>query len=200
MSSLQHYLFCPRQCALIHLEQIWEENLYTAEGRLLHHRVDAGGTENRGNVRLAFGIPIRSLRLGVSGKADLVEFHRRPDGSWQPYPVEKKRGRRKEEDWDRVQLCAQGMCLEEMLKETVSEGALFYEKERRRETVIFDESLRRRTAETAASVHGMLGSGITPPPDYAKKCDSCSLVAKCLPRKSGSGNVDDYYRSMLSVP
>lgn len=185
LSALQHYLFCPRQCALIHVEQIWEESRLTAEGRILHERVDAGGVEKRRDVRRAFGLPIRCLRLGLTGKADVVEFHRQADGRWTPYPVEHKRGRRKEEDWDRVQLCAQALCLEEMLGVSVPEGALFYGKEQRREVVEINEALRRKTEEVAAGVHRMLEEGRTPPPEYSPKCDRCSLVDICLPRGVG---------------
>lgn len=201
LSALQHYLFCPRQCALIHLERIWEENRYTAEGRLQHQRVDAGGSEKRRDVRQAFGLPIRSLRLGISGKADVVEFHRCEGGSWRPYPVEHKRGRRKEEDWDRVQLCAQALCLEEMLGTSVPEGALFYEKERRREVVLLEEGLRWRTEELARSVHELMTAERTPPPVYTPKCDACSLISQCLPKDVGSkGRVGGYFARMLEAP
>ncbi len=202
LSALQHYMFCPRQCALIHVEQIWEESGLTAEGRILHERVDAGGVEKRGDVKRAFGLPIRSLRLGLAGKADVVEFHRRPDGSWQPYPVEYKRGRRKKEDWDRVQLCAQALCLEEMLNVGVPEGALFYGKEQRREVVEIGDGLRRETEDVATAVHRMLAEGRTPAPEYARKCESCSLVSTCLPRGVGGrgGRVARYLTKALEEP
>ena len=198
LSALQHFMFCPRQCALIHLEQIWEENRFTAEGRLQHQRVDAGGSEKRRDIRQAFGLPIRSLRLGISGKADVVEFHRGEDRSWCPYPVEHKRGRRKEEDWDRVQLCAQALCLEEMLSIPVPEGALYYEKERRREVVLLEEGLRQRTEELARSVHELMAEERTPPPIYMPKCDACSLVSRCLPKDDGSNMLlEDYFTRMM---
>ena len=202
LSALQHYLFCPRQCALIHVEQIWVESRLTAEGRILHERVDEVGAEKRRDVKRVFGLPIRCLRLGLVGKADVVEFHRQADGRWQPYPVEHKRGRRKEEDWDRVQLCAQALCLEEMLTVSVPEGALFYGKEQRREVVAIDDTLRRKTEEVAAAVHRMLAEGRTPPPEYAPKCDSCSLVQICLPRGvGGRGNrVARYLVKVLEEP
>jgi CRISPR-associated exonuclease Cas4 len=187
LSALQHFMFCPRQCALIHVEQIWVESGLTAEGRLQHERVDAGGAETRRDLKRVFGLPIRSLRLGLVGKADVVEFHRQVDGTWIPYPVEHKRGRRKEEDWDRVQLCAQALCLEEMLQVAVAGGALFYGKEQRREVVAIGDDLRRKTEEVAAAVHRLIADGCTPPPNYTKKCDSCSLVQVCLPRGVGGG-------------
>lgn len=202
LSALRHYSVCPRQCALIHVEQIWEESRLTAEGRLLHERVDEGGSEKRRDVRRVFALPIRCLRLGLTGKADVVEFHRQADGRWQPYPVEHKRGRRKEEDWDRVQLCAQALCLEEMLGVSVPEGALFYGKEQRREVVSIDDALRRTTEEVAAAVHRMLADGRTPPAEYAHKCDSCSLVDVCLPKGIGRrGNrVARYLENAMKEP
>ena len=202
LSALQHYMFCPRQCALIHVEQIWEESRLTAEGRILHDRVDAGGAEKRRDVKRVLGLPIRCLRLGLVGNADVVEFHRQADGRWTPYPVEHKRGRRKEEDWDRVQLCAQALCLEEMLNVSVPEGALFYGKEQRREVVEIGDELRRKTEEVAAAVHRMLAEGRTPPPAYAPKCDNCSLVGICLPRAvGGRGNrVARYLASVTEEP
>jgi len=202
LSALQRYMFCPRQCALIHLEQIWEENRLTAEGRILHERVDEGGAEKRRDVKRVFALPIRCLRLGLVGKADVVEFHRQADGTWRPYPVEHKRGRRKQEDWDRVQLCAQALCLEEMLNVSVPEGALFYGKEQRREVVAISEALRRETEEVAAAVHRMLAEGRTPPPEYAPKCESCSLVEVCLPQKVGSrsNRVARYLAKVLEAP
>jgi CRISPR-associated exonuclease Cas4 len=116
LSALQHFVVCPRQCALIHLESVWIENERTAEGRIEHERVDRGGAETRGEVRRAYGVPLRSLRLGLAGKADVVEFHATPGvGQERPFPIEHKRGRPKRGDEDRVQLCAQALCLEEML-------------------------------------------------------------------------------------
>ena len=185
LSSLQHYIFCPRQCALIHIEQVWTENVFTAEGRVMHERAHEGGSEVRGDVRIDRGLAIRSLRLGLSGKADVMEFHRQPDGSWQPFPVEYKLGKPKADDCDTVQLCAQAMCLEEMLNVSIPAGALFYGKTRRRLDVAFDARLREKTEETARNVRALLESGKTPEPEYSKKCDSCSLVAQCLPKTMG---------------
>ncbi len=183
LSALQHLLFCPRQCALIHIEQVWQENLFTAQGRLLHERVDQGGRESRGDVRIVSGMPLRSLRLGLIGKADVVEFHRPAHGGlWQPFPVEYKRGTAKKENWDKVQLCAQAICLEEMLGLPVPTGALFYGKNRRRHDVSFSTSLRRETEETAAQLHALMAAGRTPPPVYTKRCDSCSFYEVCLPK------------------
>ena len=202
LSALQHYMFCPRQCALIHVEQIWVESGSTAEGRILHERVDQSGAEKRRDVKRVFGLPIRCLRLGLVGKADVVEFHRQADGRWMPYPVEHKRGRRKQEDWDRVQVCAQALCLEEMLGLSVPEGALFYGKEQRREVVAINDALRRETEEIAGAVHRMLAEGRTPPPEYAPKCDSCSLEGICLPRGVGGrgSQVARYLAKVMEEP
>lgn len=184
LSALQHYLYCPRQCALIHLEDIWTENAYTAEGQLLHERADSGMAETRGNVKTVTGLLLRSAHLGLSGKADMVEFYRH-EGAWSPYPVEYKRGRPKKHNADRVQLCAQGMCLEEMLRVTIPEGALFYGKTRRRQTVLFSEELRDEVCKAALAVHELLRLRATPPPVDDDRCAACSLFAECLPKSTG---------------
>lgn len=185
ISALQHLLFCPRQCALIHIEQQWTENRLTAEGRILHDRVHTSGIESRGKVRTEFNVPIQSLHLGLSGRADIVEFHLEDDGFWHPYPVEYKRGKPKKDSSDLVQLCAQALCLEEMLHCDVPEGAFFYGKPRRRLSVAFDSALREKTAETAYRLHELLSSCKTPKARYEKKCDSCSLLSICMPKVTG---------------
>jgi len=192
LSALQHLLFCERQAALIHLEQLWAENPLTVEGRHLHERVDTAPGESRGDVRFARSLPLRSLRLGLVGRADLVELHRVPAGEagaavpgipglWQPFPVEYKRGRPKPHHADEVQLCAQGLCLEEMLGTPVPAGALFYGQTRRRLDVPFGDDLRRETEDAAARLHRLLASGVTPKPVREPKCDQCSLIDLCLP-------------------
>ncbi len=182
LSALQHMVFCPRQCALIHIEQTWAESRLTAEGRIMHEHVHEAGAESRGDVRTERGVAIRSLRLGLIGKADVVEFHRQMDGAWIPFPVEYKRGKPKVDHSDKIQLCAQAMCLEEMLDVHIPAGAIFYGRTRRRLDVAFDETLRRETEETAKQTHELIESGRTPKPVYAKRCDSCSLLAECLPK------------------
>ena len=182
LSALQHLVFCERQCALIHIEQLWNENLFTAEGRIMHDKVDTANHESRGNIRIEYGVPIRSLRLGLIGKADVVEFHRMDDGTWMPFPVEYKRGKPKADNCDKVQLCAQALCLEEMLDVEVPSGALFYGKKRRRTDVVFDGALRQQTEEAAMRLHELIESGRTPKPVYTAKCDSCSLMQICLPK------------------
>ena len=188
LSALQHLVFCERQCALIHIEQVWSENLFTAEGRIMHDKVDTANRESRGNLRIEYGVPMRSLRLGLIGKADVVEFHKKDDGAWIPFPVEYKRGKPKIDDCDKVQLCAQAICLEEMLNIEIREGALFYGQTRRREDVVFDEKLRRETEEAAKKVHELIESGITPKAEYSKKCERCSLVDLCLPKVSSKAS------------
>lgn len=182
LSALQHFVFCERQCALIHIEQVWSENLFTAEGRIMHDRVDTANRETRGAVRVEYGVPVRSLKLGLVGKADAVEFRKAEDGIWRPFPVEYKRGKPKVGDCDKVQLCTQALCLEEMLKVHIPEGALFYGQTRRREDVVFDEKLRRETEDAAGRVRELLASGVTPKAEYSKKCESCSLLNLCLPK------------------
>jgi CRISPR-associated exonuclease Cas4 len=207
LSALQHLLFCERQCALIHIEQLWVENLYTAEGRIMHERVDAGGRESRGDVRLAFGVALRSLRLGLTGRADVVEIHREQgeDGRnatgsplWRPFPVEHKRGRPKKELWDKVQLCAQAMCLEEMLAVEVPRGALFYGKTRRRVDVDFDADLRSATEEAARRLHDLIAAGVTPIANYDDLCESCSFISLCLPKATaGKRTVAQYLAEVM---
>lgn len=199
VSALQHYLFCPRQCALIHIEQQWLENRLTAEGRILHERVHSGGRESRRTLRVEFDVPIRSLQLGLIGRADIVEFHRQEDGHWRPLPVEYKRGRPKKDDTDRVQLCAQAICLEEMLGCAVPEGALYYGEKKRRTAVVFDVGLREKTTQTSEQLHALLGEGRTPPPHYDKRCDSCSFLPMCLPKVATRKQAGAYMRKMVEV-
>ena len=201
ISALQHYSFCPRQCALIHIEQTWTESGRTAEGRIMHERVHDESRESRGDVRIDYGVSLRSLRLGLIGKADVVEFHRRLEGPWRPFPVEYKRGKPKADDCDKVQLCAQAICLEEMLSVTIPAGALFYGQTRHRLDVIFDEVLRRETEETARRAHALIASGRTPPPVYEKRCESCSLMADCLPKTiQKRRSVKNYLTRILGEP
>ena len=187
LSALQHYLFCPRQCALIHIEQAWAENAATAEGRVAHERVHAVGAEMRRGVRSVTGMPLRSNRLGVTGIADVVELHRTADGAWRPFPVEHKRGRPKAHRADEVQLCAQAMALEEMFAVDITDGALFYGQPHRRTPVTFDAVLRALTQQVAAATHALLAAGRTPRIGYDKKrCDACSLLDICRPRITGA--------------
>lgn len=182
MSALQHYLYCPRQCALIHVEQLWAEDGATAEGRILHERVDDGRPDRRAGVRTVRSLALRSFALGVTGKADAVEFHGRGQAAV-PYPVEYKRGRPKAHRADEVQLCAQALCLEEMCGVPVPEGALFYGQTRRRMAVAFDAALRTLTQQVAHDTRAMIACGTTPPPHYHAGCKHCSLAELCQPRR-----------------
>jgi CRISPR-associated exonuclease Cas4 len=184
LSALQHHLFCPRQCALIHVEQVWAENRLTAEGRVLHEATSQIAAEKRRGVRVVTSMPLVSRRLGVSGIADLVEMHKGEDGAWQPFPVEYKRGKPKSHRADEVQLCAQAMALEEMFSVPLAEGALFYGETRRRVSVPLDATLRALTTTVANETRASLASGTTPPPIYEKrKCGACSLVELCQPKR-----------------
>jgi CRISPR-associated exonuclease Cas4 len=187
ISALQHALFCERQYALIHLEQLWEENRFTAEGRVLHERVDAEHHESRKSFRQEFGLAVRSLEFGLIGKCDLVELWFSSDGIKQVCPVEFKRGKDKESDVDRVQLCAQALCLEEMLSVKIDTGQLYYLQQHRRTDVVLDESLRDKTRELIERIQNIKSHEITPHAEYAKqKCDRCSMLDVCMP-KSASG-------------
>ena len=190
LSALQHLLFCERQAALIHLEQLWADNPFTIEGSHLHQATDETGSSQRGGMRMARGLALRSLRLGLSGKADTVELHPAEGrgvevpgvpGRWLLLPIEYKRGRPKEHRADEVQVCAQALCLEEMLGAEIPCGALFYGKTRRRKTVELDAELRRLTLEAAERLHRLIAGGVTPKAVREPKCDSCSLLPLCRP-------------------
>ena len=183
LSALQHWLYCPRQYALIHLERLWAENRYTAEGRVLHDRVDGGQAESRPGLRILRAVELRSDRFGLHGIADVVELR-----GGVPYPVEYKRGRPKAHRADEVQLCAQALCLEEMFGCEIGEGALFYGQTRRRKVVPFDRDLRALTEQVVKEVRACRDAGHLPPAEYvAQRCDACSLVEHCRPRVSGAG-------------
>ena len=177
ISALQHVLYCPRQCALIHVEQVWDDNLFTLRGNRLHERVDDPGAAWDGDERQERALPLWSKKLGLTGKADLVVF--KADGT--PYPVEFKSGRRKKRLADQVQLCAQGLCLEEMLGKPVLGGALFYHASRRRKEVAFTESLRIEVQEAIDQVRQILASTVLPSPVADKRCTQCSLKDACMP-------------------
>jgi CRISPR-associated exonuclease Cas4 len=202
LSALQHLLFCERQCALIHVEQAWRDNPLTLEGSHLHVRVHDGAPrrEVRGDVVISRGLAIRSFRLGVAGVADVVEFHRAQEASntvgggphtstrlvgaegwWRPLPVEYKRGKPKISACDRVQLCAQAMCLEEMLCVCINGGALFYARTQHRHEIAFDPGLRRDTEAAALRLHELIASRRTPRARRQPGCRRCSLLDVCRP-------------------
>jgi len=257
ISALEHLQFCPRQCALIHIERVWTENAMTAEGRLLHERAHKPAADNVDGVRTSRGLRLCSRELGLFGVADVVEFHRLPDempsppaplpegegrntpsppaplpegegtnvaskgtvpflsthcagtpqksgqspsgamlpgvaGRWRPFPVEYKRGKRKAEQSYFVQLCAQALCLEEMLKTEVPAGALYHGKSRRRQPVAFDAALRGKTIALAGKLRELIAAGTAPPPEYGPKCKFCSLLPQCVPRLPRSRSAEAY--------
>jgi CRISPR-associated exonuclease Cas4 len=190
ISALQHTMFCERQYALIHLEGIWQENRFTAEGEILHERVHVEHHESRRSFRQEYDMAVRSLEWGLTGKCDLVELWFSEDGGVRKaVPVEFKRGRQKESDVDRVQLCAQGLCLEGMLGVRIGAGQFYYLQERRRSEAVFTGELRQKTAALTGRVRQLWTGGSTPAADYEnRKCDRCSLVDVCMPKITGAGS------------
>jgi CRISPR-associated exonuclease Cas4 len=182
LSALQHWCYCPRQCALIHIEQAFAENVFTLRGQAVHKRVDEPGVEVRAGLRIERALPVWSERLGLIGKADAVEFE--PDGT--PYPVEYKHGTRRKAGFiaacDELQLAAQALCLEEMTGRPVGEGALFYASSKRRRIVAITAALRARVQEAVAGVRALLVAGKLPPPVNDERCRACSLVDLCQPQ------------------
>lgn len=206
LSGLQHFRFCRRQWALIHIEAQWAENFHTVDGSLMHEQVhNQEARESRGKTLIIRGLAIHSAELGVSGQCDAVEFRKDPggiflqgrEGAWLPYPVEYKRGKPKEHDADELQLCAQAMCLEEMLCCTIPEGALYYGEPRRRSTVQFTPKLRGQVQESLAEMHELFRRKYTPKVKPSKGCSSCSLKDLCLPKLMRSRNVSDYLASAI---
>lgn len=200
LSGLQHLAFCERQWALIHLEQQWVENRLTTEGRQMHEHAHKQREEWREEVHVSRGLPVRSLRLGLAGIVDVVEFHPQPQGPPRPFPIEYKRGRPKPDRCDEVQLCAQALCLEEMVGVDVPSGAIFYGQPRRRTQVKFNSNLRTETEILAHRLHTLYAARKTPQAQYAPKCDRCSLLEVCLPGTAGEGrSVASYLSQALAA-
>lgn len=208
ISGLQHFLYCPRQWALIHIEQQWAESYFTADGQAFHRKAhDGSQRERRGDLLIVRGLPVSSQKLGVSGVCDVVEFHRSPDGValfgedglWMPYPVEYKRGKPKEHSADALQLCCQAMCLEEQLLCHIPEGSLFYGETRRRQPVLMDDSLRTLVTDSIRQMRQLYQRGTTPGAKPGKRCVSCSLQGLCLPRLPKQESVSSYLASGLEV-
>ena len=198
LSALQHAVYCLRQAALIHVERLWEENRFTAEGRVVHEKVHEAGQRKIKGVRRVSGLHVASARLGMAGVADLVEFRTVEDGET-AFPVEFKRGKPKLHRADEVQLCAQGLCLEEMLGRPVAEGALYYAETKRRVVVPFDAALRALTEATAAQLRQVFATRVTPPAEYAaRKCGACSLIEQCRP-KAGARSAKAWRRAMVEL-
>lgn len=199
ISALQHFVFCPRRCALVHIEQVWMENQLTVEGDLIHERVDELGRESRVTLVVTHGLAIRSLRHGITGKVDVVEFRLTADaqegctlagkeGHWTPYPIEYKRGSPRRGFGDDIQVCAQALCLEEMLGGSVPAGAIYYASTRKRREIAFESPLRTQTATAISGLRSLIAAGVTPAPVYEKKCDTCSLIDLCQPKLPVSGD------------
>ncbi|WP_258360147.1 CRISPR-associated protein Cas4 [Moorella sulfitireducens (nom. illeg.)] len=184
VSALEHYAYCPRQCALIHVEQTFTENMYTLKGRFVHELVDNESWEMEGGVRIERSLPIWSLRLGIIGKADVVEFH----GDI-PYPVEYKHGPRRKHHHDDLQLCAQAMCLEEMTGRQVPKGAIYHHSSHRRREVTFDSRLKQMAEETIIKIRNMQHSSVLPAPAADDRCRECSLQESCLPQVKEKGRL-----------
>lgn len=206
LSGLQHFAFCRRQWALIHVEQQWQENLRTVEGQLLHQRAhDITLREHCGNVLLLRGMAVVSRELGLSGQCDVVEFHQDPTGVplqgekglWIPHPVEYKLGKPKSNQADEIQLCAQAICLEEMLCCSIPEGALFYGEPRRRTPVVFSSELRERVKIYADEMHQLFRRGYTPKVTRTKSCNACSLKDLCLPQLARRKSVSQYLHEAM---
>jgi CRISPR-associated exonuclease Cas4 len=198
ISALRHYRFCPRRCALQYVEEVFVDNAFTLEGDALHEHVDDAGTEQHPDVRVVRGLPLFSDRLGLSGKADVVEFHRQADGTEAPFPVEYKRGRRRPHDQSDVQVCAQAICLEEMLGVPVPAGAIYFGTSRRRRDVACDAALRRIVEDTARDVRALIAAGVTPSARLGPWCDGCSLRAACMPEVTGGSDGSTAYLRGLS--
>ncbi len=176
LSALEHYSYCPRQCALIHMEQSFDENVFTLRGRAVHEQVDQPEVTVEKGVRVERALPLWSNRLGLVGKADVVEFH-----GDVPYPVEYKHGPRREKEHDDLQLCAQALCLEEMIGQSVPKGAIFHHSSRRRREVEFIPALREKVEQSVAEIRSMLASRILPSAVNDARCKNCSLQDSCLP-------------------
>lgn len=212
ISALQHYVFCPRQCALIHVEDVWQENVFTVRGSILHEKVHSDTYETRGTLKTVRALRIHSFRLGLIGRADVVEFRRSTDGSDVPevLPVEFKSGQPKDDISDKVQLCAQALCLEEMLNTRVKGGAFFYGRTRRRVQVEIDEELREQTEDTIAAVQDLVSRKHVPTFDelicnsgmpatrYLEKCRHCSLYDVCQPRAMNERKLQEYLRTLYT--
>jgi CRISPR-associated exonuclease Cas4 len=198
LSALQHFAYCPRQFALIHTEQVWADNRFTAHGNLLHSKVDSGLPEQRGNIRSERAVQLLSHEYKLTGKMDLLEIESHADGGKSFFPVEYKRGKPKVHDWDRIQVCAQALCLEEMRGIVIHEAAIWYWEVRRREPVSINAALRKITIETIAATHELLEARITPAPTAdVKRCKACSLIEICQPTLYRRDRSAAYVRAMF---
>ena len=206
LSGIQHFAFCRRQWALIHIEQQWQENERTAEGELLHERAhDTWATEKRSDVITSRGLPVQSRTIGISGSCDIVEFHRAEEGVplyghrglFRVYPIEYKRGKPKDIPIDMLQLTAQAMCLEEMLSAEIAEGAIYYGEIRHREKILFTEDLRTQVRKYFQEMHQLFDKQYTPNVKWSKSCNACSLKDICMPKLGKTPSVKEYVREKI---
>ncbi|MCR4633492.1 MAG: CRISPR-associated protein Cas4 [Erysipelotrichaceae bacterium] len=207
LSGIQHFIYCRRQWALIHIEKQWQESGDTVQGKLFHHVVeDEDKKEKRKEVIITRAVRVKSSELKISGICDVIEFHRNNngikigswEGKWIPYPVEYKKGSPKEDDSDILQLCAEAMCLEEMLCCDISEGALFYGEIKRRQIINFDQELKERTKNVFIEMWKYYNAGWTPKQKYGKKCRRCSMYDLCIPKLTNSGTVEMYIEKTIN--
>ena len=198
ISALQHYIFCPRQCGLIHVDDVWQENLFTVLGEILHEKVDTDTYETRGDVKTVRGLRIHSCKFGLVGRCDVVEFRETKSGKV-AMPVEFKAGQPKEDISDKVQLCAQVLCLEEMLNTKISKAAFFYGKIRRRNILEIDDELRKQTEEIIASVREIVAKKIVPHAEYSSKCRNCSLINICQPKAMNKRKLQNYMKELYTT-
>lgn len=206
LSGIQHFAFCRRQWALIHIEQQWQENLRTVEGHILHDRAHDGySAEKRRDVIISRGMAVFSRKLGINGVCDIVEFHRSKDGvkivgrdgMFRPIPVEYKKGRPKADDCDALQLCAQAICLEEMLMCAIPEGYLYYGETNHRVAIEFSETLRSKVNTMLEEMHAMYDRRYTPRVKPSKSCKACSLLNICIPRLCKNLSVSQYIKDSI---
>ncbi len=195
LSALEHYAYCPRQCALIHIEQTFDENIYTLKGHIVHERVDQAIQRNEDAMRVERALPIWSKRLGLTGRADVVEFH---DNI--PYPVEYKLGKQRQWQYEAIQVCAQALCLEEMLGCDVPRGAIYYCSSRVRREIVFDTQLRETVTHMVQAVRNMFNSLTMPSAVNDQRCEKCSLVESCLPAVLAAPTRWQSYRAGLFTP
>lgn len=198
ISALQHYIFCPRQCGLIHIDDVWQENLFTVRGEILHEKVDSDSYETRGEVKTVRGLRIHSYKYGIVGRCDVVEFRQTSKGK-EIFPVEFKAGQPKEDISDKVQLCAQVFCLEEMLNTHINKAALFYGKIRRRNIIDIDLQLRTQTEEVINNVRRLISEKKIPIIEYSAKCRNCSLINVCQPKALNNRKLQNYIKELYSM-
>lgn len=195
ISALQHYIFCPRQCGLIHIDDVWQDNLFTVRGEILHEKVDTDTYETRGDVKTVRGLRIHSYKYGLVGRCDVVEFKQSSKGK-EIMPVEFKAGEPKEDISDKVQLCAQVLCLEGMLNVEIPKAAFFYGKIRRRNIIEITDELRKQTEEVVSKVRELVDSKIVPKIEYSSKCRNCSLINICQPRAMNQKKLKAYITNL----